>query len=178
MVVGANQPSLHADLALLFADATLVAETGTRACQVNAGHGRVERRELRTSTALVGYSAWPGLAQVLCLDRTRTCKRTGQTEQERVYAVTSLTPAQADAHTLLHFWRGHWTIENGVHWVRDVVMHEDASQVRSGAAPQVLAALRNALLSLLRAHGYAAITATRRHFAWQPAKALALLGLP
>jgi predicted transposase YbfD/YdcC len=177
MVVGGNQPTLLGDLEELFADPLLVQQTGTTACQITAGHGRIERRALWASTALVGYTWWPGLAQVLCTERTIRHKRSGRERQERAYAVTSVPPVRADAAALLRLWRAHWTIENRLHWVRDVTLGEDASRVRTEAAPQVLAVLRNLVLGLLRAHGYSAIAATRRHLGRHPRRALALCGL-
>jgi hypothetical protein len=71
----------------------------------------------------------------------------------------------------------HWHSENRLHDVRDVTLGEDASQVRSGAAPLALAAVRNAVLGLLRQHGYDHIAAALRHFAWSPGAALRLFGL-
>lgn len=177
MAVKANQPALLDDLVTLFADRELVAATGTTTQTIGCRHGRIEHRQLWASTALVGYSNWPGLAQALCVERTITTKRTGQRRQEQVYAVTSLPPERADASTLLRLWRAHWAIENQLHWVRDVTMGEDASQVRSGSAPQVLAALRNTVLGLLRTHGHQAIAATRRRLASHVEEALALVGV-
>jgi predicted transposase YbfD/YdcC len=177
MVVGGNQPTLLADLDLLFADRALVQETGSYAVRVGAGHGRIERREPWASTALVGYTAWPGLAQALCTQRTIRDKHTGKERHERAYAVTSLPPSRAQAPALLRLWQEHWAIENRLHWVRDVTLGEDASRVRSEAAPQVLAVVRNTVLGLLRVHGYRAIAATRRHLARRPRQALALCGL-
>ena len=95
MPVKANQPQLLEDLARLFADPALVAATGTAARTVDKGHGRLEVRRLWTSTALVGYSDWPGLAQALCLEREVVRLNTGEVRRERVYAVTSLAPEQA-----------------------------------------------------------------------------------
>jgi hypothetical protein len=69
-------------------------------------------------------------------------------------------------------------VEDGVHWVRDVTFGEDASQVRRGAIPQVLATLRSATIGLIRSTGQTAIAAACRRFAAQPWAALALLGLP
>jgi hypothetical protein len=177
MVVKANQPALHWELEQLFADPALVAATGTRARTVTKGHGRLEVRRLWTSTALVGYSAWPGLGQALCLEREATRLNTGEVRQERAYAVTSLRPEQADAATLLRLWRGHWGIENRLHWVRDVTMGEDRSAARVGGVPQGLAATRNTVLGVLRAHGQTAIAATRRALAYHAEAAVALLGL-
>ncbi len=177
MVVKANQPGLHWELAQLFADPALVAETGTRAVSFDKGHGRLEVRRLWTSTALVGYSDWPGLAQALCREREVTRLNTGEVTRDRAYAVTSLAPDQADADALLRVWRGHWGIENRLHWVRDVGFAEDRSAARVGSVPQGLAATRNTVIGLLRAHGHTAIATARRALARDPVATLALLGL-
>jgi hypothetical protein len=177
MPVKENQPLLRWELEQLFADPALVTETGTRARTFAKGHGRLEARRLATSTALVGYSDWPGLAQALCLEREVVRINTGEVHRERVYAVTSLPPHQADARVLLALWRGHWGIENRLHWVRDVGFNEDRSAARAGGVPQGLAALRNTVIGTLRAHGHLAIATTRRALARNPAAALTLIGL-
>ena len=100
---------------------------------------------MQTSTLLNDYLDWPGVAQVFWLRRERTQR--GKTTVEDVYGITSLSRAQADAGQLLQLLRGHWGIENGLHYVRDVTLGEDACRVRKGAA--VLAGLRNAALVLL-----------------------------
>ena len=97
------------------------------------------------------------------------------------YFITSLTPEQADAATLLRIQRGHWQIENGLHYVRDVSFDEDHSTVRSGAAPQTLAACRNLAIALLRRSGLSSIAAGLRTFAGRPHLAIrhiASAGLP
>src|SRR5205814_679942 len=81
--------------------------------------------------------------------------------EETVFAVTSLTPEQADATALLRLWQEHWGIENRVHWVRDVVFGEDRATTRSGQAAPVLAAFRNLALSLLHLWRGPGITAAR-----------------
>jgi predicted transposase YbfD/YdcC len=177
MPVKANQPHLLEEVTHLFTDAALVAETGTQARTVSKGHGRLEVRQLWTSTALVGYSDWPGLAQALCLQREVTRLNTGEVRRERVYAVTSLAPEQADAQVLLALWRGHWGIENRLHWVRDVSCSEDRSAARVGGVAQGMAAVRNTAIGLLRAHGSATIAASRRALAHHADAALTLLGL-
>ena len=154
-----------------------MAETGTAARSVDKGHGRLERRRLWASTALVGDSDWPGLAQALCVEREVVELATGEVRRERAYAVTSLAPAQADAATALAPWRGHWEIENRLHWVRDVTFGEDRSPATAGGVPEGLAATRNAAIGLLRAHGHEAIAATRRHLARHAERVLAYLGL-
>ena len=79
--------------------------------------------------------------------------RGGKPYEEVVHGITSLPPEKADAGRLLELVREHWRIENGLHHVRDVTLGEDASRVRCGAAPQVLAALRNVAIHLLAAVG-------------------------
>jgi predicted transposase YbfD/YdcC len=177
MIAKANQPQLHQEIALLFAppawpDVQETVET------LDHGHGRIERRRLTTSQALRGYSDWPGLQQVFQLERHTILLPSGQVRGETVYGVTSLRPDQADAARLLRLSRHHWRIENGSHWVRDVTFGEDHSQVRCGSIPEVMAALRNTAIGLLRAAGITSIAAACRTFAAQPAQALTLLGIP
>ncbi len=136
----------------------------------------MERRRLWTSDLLADYSDWPHLAQVCRLERE--VSRHGVTHREIAFAVTSLPPERADPHRLLRLWRGHWGIENRVHWVRDVTFDEDRCQVRTGAAPQIMAALRNLTISLLRLSGKANIAAVLRRHAAHPREALALIGIP
>ena len=91
---------------------------------------------------------WPGVAQVCRLTRQR--RQHGKHSTETVYAITSLTAAEASPARLLALARAHWGIENRLHYVRDLAWGEDQGRTRTGAAPQVLAALRNAALTLIR----------------------------
>ena len=100
---------------------------------------------------------------------------TGQVKQKTQYGITSLSPNQASAADLLALRRGHWTIENKFHWVRDVVLGEDASQVRRGVIPQVMSALRNTALVVLRFAGYQRMSEAMRYFAAHPQHALKLI---
>jgi len=177
LVVKGNQPSVREDIATLFAEPAAVADTFAQAQTAELGHGRIEVRTLTSSAALVGYLDWPGLAQVFRLERQVRSKRTGRWRRETVYGLTSLSPERAGPAQLLHLTRQHWMIENGVHYVRDVTFGEDASQVRCGTIPQVLALLRTAIIGLIRTTGETAIAATCRRFAAQPWAALALLGI-
>ena len=137
------------------------------------GHGRVETRRIRTTVRLTGYLDWPGAKQVCLLERTRRIK--GKTTVETVCAVTSLGPERASAGQLLAISRGHWHIENRLHWVRDVSLGEDACRVRTGEAPEILAAIRNAALRLLRSSGLNEIAATLRRHAAKPLEAIGLV---
>ena len=129
------------------------------------------------SDALGDYLDWPGLAQVFRITRRRVHPRTGAVQEEVTYGVTSLPVDRAAAPRLLQIIRQHWHIENRSHWVRDVTYGEDHSQVRVGSIPQVMAALRNAVIGLLRATGDARIARAHRRYAAHPWAALALIGL-
>ena len=172
-----NQPILRSDIALVFAHDKELADTITTAQTTDYHGGRVETRRLRASTALEGYLSWPGHAQVLELCRVVTDKRTGQARSEVVYGITSLGPERASAAQLLRLWRGHWHVENRLHWVRDVTFDEDRSEVRVGRAPQVMAPLRNVAISLLRLCGAENIAAACRRHAARPSLALAAVGI-
>lgn len=176
MIVKENQPQLRADIELVFT----LPPAGDRqetARTVDIGHGRIEQRNITTSEALVGYSHWPGLAQVFEVGRHVIIQKTGQERTEVVYGVTSLNAERATPGRVLDLVRGHWHIENKSHWVRDVTFDEDRSQVRCGSIPQVMAALRNTAIGLLRWAGHTNIAAACRRLAAQPAQALALIGI-
>ena len=132
-------------------------------------------RRLEASTRLAEHLDWPGLKQVSRLERTTT--RRGQQTFEVQHAITSVSRARADAALLLNRWRSHWGIENRLHWVRDVTFGEDQCQVKSGHAPQNLAAFRNAAITLLRLAGFQEIAPALRDFAYQPRKLLRFLGI-
>lgn len=176
MIAKGNQPSLKADIALVFdkppqGDCQPSAETTDRA------HGRIERRRLATSQSLEGYLDWPGIRQVFRLERQSQMISSGQTRTETVYGLTSLGPDRADPARLLELTRGHWLIENQSHWVRDVTFDEDRSQVRIGSTPQAMAAFRNTAIGLLRLSGQTNIASAIRYLAAQPQKALDLIGI-
>ena len=94
-----------------------------------------------------------------------------------IYAITSLTFAQASPARLADLLRGHWAIENGLHYARDTAFAEDASQVRTGAGPHVMACLRNLAIGVLCRAGPVNLAAALRHHARDPARPLATLGI-
>ena len=140
------------------------------------GHGRLEQRTLRTTSILTLHQKWAGLKQGFELKRQRTIK--GETTEEVVYGITSLDLQEANAKRLLELTRGHWGIENKLHYVRDVTFGEDGCRVRKGSAPQVLAAVRNAVIHLLAQVDASSIAAAIRRLNNHPEEALALLDLP
>jgi len=175
--VKANQPSLLEDIKQAFTQQWWMRDTISEYKSVDVYAGRVEQRTLKASTAMQGYSDWPGLKQVLKMERKITFKRAGVIRQEEAYAITSLDEERASAQQLLRLWREHWHIENKLHYVRDVTFKEDKSQVRAGKIPQVMAALRNAAISLMRMTGATNIAAACRRYAAQPGLALVAIGL-
>ncbi len=179
-IVKRNQPQLYEDIELLFEPPLplLKGETWPAAETVDAAHGRIERRRLQASTMLNEYVNWPGVEQVFQLERQVVEKKTGELTTQTVYGISSLSEEEADAERLLSLARQHWHIENKSHWVRDVIFDEDRSQVRRGRLPQVMATLRNTVISLLRAHGINRIAEARRRFAARPDEAIALVGIP
>ncbi len=125
------------------------------------------------TTVLTAGQDWPGLRQGFRTTRRRVVR--GVTTEEVVYGITSLPRDRADAARLLGLVRAHWQVENGLHYVRDVTPGEDACRVRSGPAPQVLAALRNAAVHLLTRVGAKSRAAATRRLAARPDEAVALL---
>jgi predicted transposase YbfD/YdcC len=166
LTVKNNHPTLFADLTTYFADS----HAAFLQCSTLDQHrGRIEKRSIRVSTEMNSYlTDWPLIEQVAELTRTVTVRKTGKTSQEVVYLITTLTPLEASPPRLLKLVRGHWSIENSSHYVRDVTFHEDRSHLRSGHAPQIMAALRNLVITLIHRSGSSQIAASRRHFASHP----------
>ena len=173
-VVKENQPDLLDAIRTLFALPPPGERFGRAVSRTRHGD-RHETRLLLASAALNEYLDWPHPGQVCATVRQIT--RRGATRTETSYAITSLPPPAASPQRLLRLWRGHWGIENRLHWVRDVTLDEDRCQVRTGAAPQVLAALRNTAIGALRRAGHPNIAAALRRHAAHPHEALRLLGL-
>ncbi len=165
MTVKDNQPRLLADLETLFDRRPGPHQDLRRVQQTSKGHGRLETRTLSASADVKGYLDWPGLEQGLCLERRVIQLATGEIATEVAYGLTNLSPNQLALPLLLERWRGHWGIENRLHWPKDVVLKRDASRVRTAQAPMILATLRNALVSFVRALGFASVSQGRRHFA-------------
>ena len=182
-VVKGNQTRLQTDLEIVFEPAN-PSQWGSdgadllemRAAKtVDKGHGRIEVREIKASTELADYSNWPYLAQVF--EVKRSWWELGQLKTEVQLGITSLPKEVANVKTLLEFKRRRWGIENKLYWVRDVVLGEDVSLIHKGAGPQIMAALRNTALNLLRKAGHTKITSRLRFNSGHPAQVLALLGL-
>jgi hypothetical protein len=121
------------------------------------------------------YLDWPGVAQVGQIEGV--VEQDGQVSHETRYFITSAPREQADAERLLTWARGHWSIENRSHYVRDVTFGEDASRIRKGCGPEIMAALRNAAMGFLRATGATNIAETLRRNASQVRNLFTKLGI-
>jgi len=166
-----NQPQLLEDIQTLFAPEKCVkgfspaTQDFRTEEKVEKGHGRIEKRRLTVSRELKGYVTWPYAEQVFKLEREFKQMNTGKLMQETVYGITSLTAQEAGAKRLLAITRSHWGIESGLHYRRDVTLHEDRCRVRRGKAPHALAVINNLVLGLFARLGYTSAPEARRHFA-------------
>jgi len=154
----------------------------------DTGHGRREKRTIRVLDAPADLG-FPGAAQVYLIERYTTRKVRKRTKGSRKYStvqirtavavlgVTSLSSREAGPEHLAGYVRGHWSIENKIHWVRDVTFREDASQIRTPARVRVMATLRNMAIGLIRQAGYTKIAATIRRIRHDPHLLLTVLGL-
>jgi predicted transposase YbfD/YdcC len=168
--VKANQPTLLDRCArLAWHRVPVLDRTRDRA------HGRVELRTLKAVS--VGGFGFPHAAQVVQVTRKTRSLRTRRWRTVTVYAITSLAFQQASPARLADLLRGHWAIENGLHWVRDVTFAEDASQVRTGTGPQVMACLRNLVIGLLSWAGPVNLAAALRQHARDPIRPFTTLGI-
>jgi hypothetical protein len=145
---------------------------------VDKGHGRIEKRTLEATDWLTEYLRpdWPECHQVFRLERER--RSAGRVEVEVVYGIASLPRERAGARALLGATRGHWGIENGLHGVRDGTLGEDASRIRKGSGPQVMAALRNIAVFLFERSGLKSAAAATRYYVCNPDRVLELVSMP
>lgn len=178
LVLKENQGTRSRDIELLFdppADVGALPLADRRAARtVETGHGRaMEVRELIAATDLTGYLTWPGLQQVVRLERT--WREHGSRKRARHYGITSLAPAVADPARLLALKRGHWAIENRLHRRKDVNLGEDASLIHAGQGPTVMALLRDAAVSVLHRAGVRRVATRLRTHGQHPERAVALV---
>lgn len=187
MFVKGNQPGLMADIQGLFDRVTTEGSVPSPSTclarqRVNAhgdkasgvairsartrelAHGRIESREIQVLSipTWADWLDWPGAQQVFEIHRETKFKKSGKGRQETVLGITSLEPETASPEQLLRLCRGHWSIENRSHWVRDVTFDEDRSTVRSGSIPQVMAAMRNLAIGIMRLSGKTNLAAAMR----------------
>ncbi len=185
MTVKANTPTLFAALDALDWNAVPIGHHATE-----TGHGRTERRTIQVTDAPDHVrSMFPHVAQVFLIERYVTRKVRKRRKNSRRYTttlvktavaalcITSLSAREAAPEHLAGYVRGHWSIENKIHWVRDVTYREDASRVRTASRPRVMVTLRNLAIGLIRQAGHTRIAATIRKIKTDPHLLLAILGL-
>ena len=174
-IVKKNQPQMYQDLVDFFDDAQAEQQEWRWAKSVQKGHGRLEVRELWSSTQMNEWfeTEWAGVAQVFRL--RRQVKDGGKEREEIVYGLTNLPRKKANAARLLALQQAHWHIENRLHYRRDVTLGEDACQVRMAGAPQALAALNGGVLALMDWLGVSNVASQMRHLCAHPVEALQLL---
>ncbi len=173
MIVKSNQPKLLARIqALPWAQIPL-----THSEDSQPAHGRIETRTLKVLTTVRGIG-FPHARQVIQITRDRVAVATGERSREVVYAICSVAFEHAHPRVIATWLREHWSIENAVHWVRDITFDEDRSTVRTGTAPQVMASLRNTALNLHRLAGSDNIAEACRVTAFSADRGLNLLKNP
>jgi Transposase DDE domain len=143
---------------------------------VNKGHGRIETRTLTVSSQLKDFLDWPYLEQVFKLERQFVSTKTGEVQHQVVYGCTSLSREEIAPQKLLALIRSYWGIENGLHYRRDVSLHEDRTRFTKPNAAHGMACLNNLILGLLIAKKkYRYLPSARRYYSAHPEHALSLL---
>lgn len=181
-IVKDNQPTVREAIEHLFASAKERTVLGGKVENdfesfrtVNKGHGRLETREITVSSSLKDYLDWPGIEQVMKIERHRLQIKTGQETHEVVYAMTSQTREEACPECLLHQNRTYWGIENGLHHRRDTTYQEDRCQATRGNIGRVMAIINNLVIGLLSHTGQTNHPDARRTYCARPRQALQLL---
>jgi predicted transposase YbfD/YdcC len=149
-----------------------------RAWSVEKGHGRIDERELVTSFRLAHSLEFPYLEQVFRLERKSLELKSGKLSEQTIYGLTSWSVEEAGAEALLAATRGHWGIETGLHYRRDVTFHEDASRQTTKNGGRVQAIFNNLTIGMLRKLGWENIAQARRYFEARVEEALNLILTP
>jgi predicted transposase YbfD/YdcC len=180
--VKSNQPRTEWAIQKLFAHEAANLKLGAGlskeiqvATLVSKGHGRRETRTLWASTELNEFLDWPGLQQVFRLERLIWHEKHHGYTREVVYGLTSLSLKQASPKKLIRLLRSYWGIESGLHYRRDVTLHEDATRFTVGQAGHNMAIINNLVIGLCLQHGHTNLAKARRRFSAKPAEALQLI---
>ncbi len=148
------------------------------AASLDKGHGRIEERLLTASFRIAGEIEFPYLEQILKIEKKTVEIKTGKQSEQTIYAMTSLPVEEYGAAELLELTRNHWRIENGLHYRRDVTFKEDSVRKKSNGGGQIMAALNNLAIGILRKIGWANIAQARRFYEAQVKKGLELINKP
>jgi len=156
--VKANQPTLLDDLRLFFQDR----KQPDFVMHDPPDHGRIETRNIWTTTALNGYLNFPHVAQAFAIERLTIDKKTAKPTRDIAYGITSRPPPQADARRLLEINRGHWSIENSCHYILDWNYDEDRCRIRTGYGPENVTRLRRFAISVIKSKGVQSVAQKMR----------------
>lgn len=165
-----NQSTLRADVEQFFKPAQHYAGwplpelPRTISETTNKGHGRLEKRTLTLMIDEQQFLDWPGVCQVFKLERNVQRLRTGKESTEVIYGITSCSPEMASAEQMLQWTRLYWGIENGLHYRRDVTLHEDATRTSEPALAKTIAAINNFVVGFSQKLGYSNLASARRTF--------------
>jgi len=180
LAVKDNQPTLHAEIQAAFATAVPPpARSSRRYTTEDHGHGREEQRTVQVLPARGALSAaqstaWLGVLTIIMVTRVVWCEATGVESREVSYFLSSLPPNARRIGTAI---RGHWSIENGLHWVLDVVFREDARRLYDRTAAENIAFLNRLALSLLRGDtGKSSLKVKRKRAGWSILYLMQFLG--
>jgi predicted transposase YbfD/YdcC len=180
LAVKDNQPTLHAEIQAAFATAaTPPARSSRLSTTEEQGHGREEQRTVQVLPAhgplsSVQRAAWLGVLTLVMVTRVVWCEATGMESSEVRYFLSSLPP---NARRIGAAIRGHWSIENGLHWVLDVGFREDARRLYDRAAAENVAFLNRLALSLLRGDtSKGSLKVKRKRAGWSLLYLMQLLG--
>jgi predicted transposase YbfD/YdcC len=176
-----NQPRTHWAIEKLFVHEVCNLRQGaplSKYCQmftqVNKGHGRIEKRTIMVSTELNDYLDWPYVAQVFRIERNIWYEKYKGSTRQVVFGLTSLSPQEAPPERLLSLVRQYWGIESGLHYRRDVTLHEDATRLSVAYSGHNMAILNNLVIGLCLQNGFHNLAKARRLFNAKPVHALDL----
>jgi predicted transposase YbfD/YdcC len=156
--VKANQATLLDDVALMFQDR----KQPDFVMHDSPDHGRIETRNIWTTTDLNDYLNFPHVGQAFAIERISIHKKTGKPSHDLAYGITSRPPQQADAQRLLEINRGHWTIENSCHYILDWNYDEDRSRIRTGHGPENMTRLRRFAIGVIKSKGVRSVAQKMR----------------
>jgi predicted transposase YbfD/YdcC len=157
-IVKANQPTLLQDLQLYFQDR----KEPDFVTYDPPDHGRIETRKIWTTSELNSYLDFPHVGQAFVIERESIEKKTGKYTHDIAYGITSRTPDQADAQTILRVNRGHWSIENSCHYILDWNFDEDRGRIRTGYGPENVSRLRRFAVGLIKSKGVRSVAQKMR----------------
>jgi predicted transposase YbfD/YdcC len=176
LTVKGNQETLEENIRLFFKEIPFQTKVQTNVL-IDWWKGRKEKRTVKMSSdeQVLSYLGWPGITHIW--ECTREVVKHGTTTKEVAVGIACLLPDYASAERLNHYIREHWSIENGLHRTRDVTFHEDKATIRNKSSAQIMAALKNAVISIFHRATVRAIPTAARRFAAHPEELFELLGL-